>query len=163
MTLRLVPAPASEGEIATSSPIRVVLAEEHGLLRKSLRSLLDAEEGIEVIAEAEHLAAALQGVRRGKAHVLVLDVGMVQGSSREAIGELRARAPATQVVLLAMEESPVVAQHVLASGALGFVLKDRADGELAEAVRAAAQEEQYISPRVADRLNSALRRSQAER
>jgi DNA-binding NarL/FixJ family response regulator len=61
-----------------------------------------------------------------------------------------------------MHESPVLAQHVLASGALGVVLKDRADGELAQAVRAAARGEEYVSPRVADRLDAALRRALVE-
>jgi DNA-binding NarL/FixJ family response regulator len=60
-------------------------------------------------------------------------------------------------VLLTLEESPVLAQHVLTCGALGYVLKDRADAELADAVRAAARGERYISPRVADRLSAVLR------
>ncbi len=161
--LRVVPAGADAAvESFPPSPIRVVLAEDHALLRGALRLSLAAEEGIEVITDAADLPSALRHVHGDRPHVLVLDLGMVSGSSREAIGKLRTRAPETQVVLLTMDGSPLVAQHVLASGALGFVLKDRADDELVPAVRAAARGEQYVSPRVAERLHAALRRSLAE-
>lgn len=140
------------------SPVRVVLADDHALMRRSLRLLLDGEEGVQVIAEAEDMAAAVRHVHDRKPHVLVLDLRMPGGSSIEMIGKLRERAPDTQVVVLTMEDNPVFAQHALATGALGFVLKDHADSELGEAVRAAACGEQYISPRVAARIG-ALRRA----
>jgi two-component system, NarL family, response regulator NreC len=103
-----------------------------------------------------YLRSAVRRVREKAPQVLVLDLGMVQGSSREAIGRLRAPAPDTQVVVLSMDERPVAAQHLLASGAAGFVLKDRADDDLAQAVPAAARGEQYINERVAERLNGVL-------
>lgn len=160
--LRLVSTPAEARESSTHSPIRIVLAEDHALLRSSLRVLLDGEEGIEVIAETDDLEAALRHVRDEGPHVLVLDLGMISGAARETIVELRAQAPGTQLVILTMHESPLIAQHVLAAGALGLVLKDQADGELAPAVRAAARGAQSVSPRVADRLAAALRSSLAE-
>lgn len=159
--LRLVPA-NGVFDRSPALPIRVVLGEDHTLLRDALSRSLDAEEGIEVIVAADDLPSALSSVHSERPHVLVLDLGMVDGSSRETIGKLRARAPETQVVLLTMEESPVVAQHVLACGALGVVLKDRADEDLAQAVRAAACGEEYVSPRVAERLDAALRESGTE-
>ena len=150
------------GESFPLSPVRVVLAENHAVLRDGMRQLLDAEDGIEVVAEAEDLESALRAVRREGPHVLVLSLGMLDGAVREKIGKLRARAPGTQVVILTMEESPVLAQHVLACGARGLVLKDRADSDLAPAVRAVAGGEEYLSPRVAERLDGALRRSLPE-
>lgn len=159
--LRLVATDA--GDMAVSiAPIRVVLVEDHTLLRDVLRLSLDAADGIEVIAEADDMPSALRLVHRERPHVLVLDLGMMGGSSRDTIARLRARAPGTRVVLLSLDESPVVAQHVLASGVLGYVLKDRADDDLAPGVRAAARGEEYISPRVAERLDAALRRSFTE-
>ncbi len=152
--LHLVSLPADGVlESLASSPIRVVLGEDHALLCRSLRVLLDAEEGIEVVAEADDLESVLRQVRE-RPHVLVLDLGMLGDAARETIGKLRGRAPDTQVVLLTMHESPVVAQHMLAAGALGFVLKDQADTELAPAVWAAAHGEEYVSPRVAARRRS---------
>lgn len=162
--LHLVSAPAGTvRESLASSPIRVVLAENHSLLRSSLRALLDSEESIEVIAETDDLGSALRHASEGRPHVLVLDLGMLGDAARGMIGKLRGRAPDTQVVILTMQESPVVAQHVLGAGALGFVLKDQADVELAPAVRAAARGVEYVSPRVAARLDAVLRRSLAEK
>jgi two-component system, NarL family, response regulator NreC len=123
-------------------------------MRRSLRLLLEGEEGIEVIAEAEDLASAVRHVDGHRPHVLVLDLRLQGRSSMEMIGELRRRAPGTGILILTMEENPVFAQQALASGALGFVLKDRADSELPEAVRAAARGEEYVSPRVAVRFDA---------
>src|ERR1039458_1127770 len=105
------------------SPIRVVLADDHALMRHSLRVLLDGEEDVDVIAEAGDMASAMGHVHGQKPHVLVLDLRMPGGSSIETIGKLREQAPNTRVVVLTMEANPVFAQHALASGALGFVLK----------------------------------------
>jgi two-component system, NarL family, response regulator NreC len=157
--LRLAPSPAGTASVVfAASPIRVVLADDHALMRRSLRLLLDGEEGIEVIAEADELASAVRHVHDHQPRVLVLDLRMPGGSSVETIGKLRERVPDTQIVVLTMEDNPVFAQRALASGALGFVLKELADSELPQAVRAAASGEEYVSPRVAARLD-ALRRS----
>ena len=93
-------------------------------MRRSLRLLLDGEEGIEVIAEADDLAAVTRHVHAHEPHVLVLDLSMPDGSSIEAISRLRERAPDTQIVVMTMEDNPVFAQRAFAAGALGFVAKD---------------------------------------
>lgn len=153
--LQLAPAlTETDAEVSAVSPVRVVLADDHALMRHSLRLLLEGEEGMEVIAEAGDLASALRHVDREKPHVLVLDLRIPGGSSIETIGRLRERAPDTQIVVLTMKDSPVFAQHALSSGALGFVLKELADSELPQAVRAAASGQAYISPRVAGRLDA---------
>jgi two-component system response regulator NreC len=141
------------GRLATPR-IGVVLADHHALMRGSLRLLLDGEEGVEVIAEASDLASVERHLQDDQPHVLILDLSMPDGSSIEAIGKLRERVPETQIVALTMEDNPVFAQRALAAGALGFVLKDLADDELPQAVRAAARGEQYISPRMAPRLDT---------
>ncbi len=139
-------------------PIRVVLADDHTMVRRSLRLLLDHEDGVEVVAEANDILTAARHVQGHEPHVLVLDLHMPGGSSLEAIGQLRERAPDTQIVVMTMEESPVFAQRAFAAGALAFVAKDLADVELPQAVRAAARGEQFVSPRIAARLD-ALHRS----
>jgi two-component system, NarL family, response regulator NreC len=130
-------------------------------MRSSLRQLLDHEQDVEVIAEASDLEIVLRHVRDQRPHVLVLDLSLSGGSGSEAIGELRDRAPATEIVVLTMEDNPVFAQRAFVAGALGFVLKDLADIELPQAIRAAARGEEYISPRVATRLD-ALHRTLTE-
>lgn len=137
---------------STASPIRIVLAEDHALMRHSLRVLLDDEEDIEVIAEAEDIASAMRHVYSHKPDVLVVDLRIGGGSTTETIVEPRRRAPQTEVVVLTMTNSSAFAQHALDSGAVGFVLKESADSELPQAVRAAASGIEYVSPRVAPRL-----------
>ena len=143
---------------AVPSQIHVVLADDHSFMRRSLRLLLESEQDVAVIAEAGDMAAAVHQLELHRPQVLVLDLHMPNGSGIETIGKLREQAPDTEVVVLTMQDNPVFAQHALASGALGFVLKELADSELAQAVRAAARGEEYVSPRVAARLD-ALRRS----
>jgi two-component system, NarL family, response regulator NreC len=131
------------------------------MMRNSLRKLLDHEQDVEVIAEADDLESVLRHVRDYRPHVLVLDLTLSGGSGSEAIGQLRDRAPATEIVVLTMEDNPVFVQRAFIAGALGFVLKDLADSELPQAIRAAARGEEYISPRVATRLG-ALHRTLTE-
>ncbi|HYM54277.1 MAG TPA: response regulator transcription factor [Solirubrobacteraceae bacterium] len=146
---------------ATELPIRVVLADDHELMRRGLRQLLDGEQDVEVIAEADDLESVVRHVQGQAPHVLVLDLGMPGGSSVEAIGQLRERTPETQIVVLSLEDSPMFAQRAFLAGAIGFVAKDLADGELPAAIRAAARGEEYVRPRMADRLD-ALHRSLTE-
>lgn len=144
--------------LPVADPIQVVVADDHALMRRSLRRLLESETNIEVIAEAGDLTGAVEHVHDRRPHVLVLDLSMCGMSSLQTIGQLRKRVPDTQIVLVTMEENPAFAQRALAAGALGFVSKDRADTDLPEAVRAAARDEEYLSPSVAARL-AALHRS----
>lgn len=135
-------------------PIRVVLADDHTALRRSLRLLLDADGEVEVVAEAADLATVARCVHGHLPHVLILDLEMPGGSSSDLIRRLRAQVPQTEVVVLTMEASPLFAQRALDAGALGFVLKDRADSELPAAVRAAAAGGEYVSPRVSAGLEA---------
>jgi two-component system response regulator NreC len=155
--LHLAPAPhVAERPVGEESPISVVLADDHALMRRSLRLVLDGDGIIEVVAEADDLAAVERHVDGHQPRVLVLDLGMPDGSGLPAIGNLRRSAPDTQIVVITMEDNPGFAQRALAAGASGFVLKDHAEEELAGAVRMAARGETYVTPKVATRL-AALR------
>jgi two-component system, NarL family, response regulator NreC len=141
--------------------IRVVLADDHAQMRRSLRMVLDGVDGVTVIAEAADLPAVTRHVRSHRPSVLVLDLRMPNGSRIDAIRSLREQEPATEIVVVTMERSPAFAQQALDADAIGFVLKDSADAELPEAVRRAARREPYISPRVGGRF--AARRRVARR
>jgi two-component system, NarL family, response regulator NreC len=149
---------AATAEAFDPARIRVVLADDHALVRRSLRLLLDCEKDVHVVGEAGDLKGASQHVYGSTPHVLVLDLEMPGGSSIEMIRLLRKRVPKTEIVVLTMERSPAFAQRALDAGAIGFVLKDRADAELPEAVRQAAHGEEYVSSHVAAGLD-ALRRT----
>jgi two-component system response regulator NreC len=159
--LRLADSPASGSSEVEEALIRVVVADDHSLIRRSLRLILDSEQDVELVAEAGDVMAASKQVQGNRPDVLVLDLSMPGGSSLEAISRLREESPETQIVVMTMDDSPVFAQRALAAGALGYVSKELADVELASAVRAAAAGEQYVSPRLAGRLD-ALNRSLAE-
>lgn len=127
--------------------LRVVIADDHSLLRRGLRQLLE-DEGIEVVAEAGDADTAARYVRGHHPDVLVLDLNMPGSSSLEAIPKIREESPRTQIVVLTMQSEPAYARQALSGGALGYVLKESADAELVEAVKAAAAGESYLNPRL---------------
>jgi two-component system, NarL family, response regulator NreC len=154
--LHPVPAPAAcIPRDAASTPVRIIVAEGHGLMRRSLVLLLEHDCDLSLVASAPDLRTAVAHVFAQQADVLVLDLGIPDGSSLHTIGDLRKRAPRTQIVALTMNDDPAFARGALAAGALGFVLKQLADEELLDAVRAAARGSWYVSPRVAARLDAA--------
>jgi two-component system response regulator NreC len=132
--------------------ITVVLADDHAVVRKGLRLLLDAEPGIRVLAEAGTVPDALRMARAHRPTVLVLDLNMPEGSSLEAIPVLCQDVPQTAIVVLTMQNDPSFARQALQAGALGFVLKEAADDELLGAIKLAAEGETYLNPRLGARL-----------
>jgi two-component system response regulator NreC len=132
----------------TPQGTRIVLADDHALVRSGLRMLLEAEQEFEVVAEAGDVDEAVRKVLGYKPEVIVLDLSMQGGSSLGAIPEMLAASPNTAVVVLTMEDEPRFAREALRVGALGFVLKEAADAELVEAVRAARQGVRYLNPRL---------------
>jgi two-component system response regulator NreC len=136
-----------------TAPISVVLADDHVPMRRSLRLLLDSEHDFEVLAEAGDHKTVVHQVHDCRPQVLVLDLRMAGSSSLDAVRTLSERAPETRIVVISMEDNPVFAQRALTAGAVGYVAKDLADAELPQAIRAAAADQEFVSPRVAARLN----------
>ena len=132
--------------------ITVVLADDHAVVRKGLRLLVDAEPELRVVAEAGTLPDALRMARAHRPAVVVLDLNMPGGSSLEAIPTMLEQSPATAIVVLTMQDEPSFARRALQAGALGFVLKEAADDELLGAIRLAADGETYLNPRLGARL-----------
>ncbi|MBV9799750.1 MAG: response regulator transcription factor, partial [Solirubrobacterales bacterium] len=119
---------------------------------RGLRQVLDAEEGLEVVAEASDLDSARRYVRGHHPDVLVLDLNLPEGLSLGAIPEIRTEWPETQIVVLTMQNEPAYAREALGAGALGYVLKEAAESELVEAVRRAADGDTYLNPRLGARV-----------
>jgi len=136
----------------SAETVTLVLADDHAVVRKGLRLLLDGEPGLQVVAEAGTVPDAERLTRAHRPSVLVLDLNMPGGSSLEAIERLRESAPQTAIVVLTMQDDPAFARRALRSGARGFVLKEAADDELLEAIRLAAVGETYLNPRLGARL-----------
>ncbi len=144
--------PSGVDEDTPAATIRIVLADDHAVVRSGLRLLLDARRTSKSWprpATSRMPGATCAGTIPT---VLVLDLNMPGGSSLEAIPTIREESPDTQIVVLTMQEEPAFARHALGAGALGYVLKEAADDELVQAVRRAAAGETYMNPRLGARL-----------
>jgi two-component system, NarL family, response regulator NreC len=139
----------------TDDPVTLVLADDHAVVRKGLRLLIEAEEGLRVVAEAGDVPTMERITRAHRPTVLVLDLNMPGGSGLEAIPRLVQDVPGTAIVVLTMQDDPSFARQALQSGARGFVLKEAADDELIQAIRLAAAGDTYLNPRLGARLAAA--------
>jgi DNA-binding NarL/FixJ family response regulator/tRNA A-37 threonylcarbamoyl transferase component Bud32 len=137
---------------AAPEPVRIVIADDHAMVRSGLRVLLDAEPDLSVVAEAGDVAAALRCTEAHRPAVVVLDLNMPGEPSLPAIPRFLEAAPGTAVVMLTMQDEPEFARVALSSGASGYVVKAGAQDELVEAVRAAAAGGTYLTPAVGARL-----------
>jgi two-component system response regulator NreC len=130
----------------------VVIADDHAVVRSGLKMLLEAEPGFEVTGEARDLRSAMTFVRAQCPDVLVLDLNMPGGPSLPEIPAFLEASPGTAIVVLTMQNDPAFAREALRAGALGYVLKECANAELVEAVRAATEGRTYLQPQLGARL-----------
>lgn len=137
---------SSSGAAAMTRAIRIVLANDHRALRRSLKRVLEREADLVIVGEANNLEAAIRQVAVESPQVLVLDLRMPDGFSAERIKRLRTLSPGTEIVVTTMHEDPAFATEAHGAGAIGFVLSDVADRDLPEAVRRAARGFGYTSP-----------------
>ena len=126
--------------------LRIVLADDHAVVRAGIRMLLESVPGWDVVAECGDADTALRQVREHHSDVLVLDLTMPGRPSLSILPELQRSAPAARVVVLTMEADPSMARAALAAGASGYVLKEAAATELVEAIRLAAAGGAYLDP-----------------
>jgi two-component system response regulator NreC len=131
---------------------RIVLADDHAVVRSGLRFVLEAEDGFEVTAEAGTVEETLRKTRAIRPDVLVLDLNLGAESSLESIPQLRAEAPQTAIVVLTMQNEPAFARQALQAGAAAYVLKEAADDELVGAVHIAASGGTYLNPTLGARM-----------
>lgn len=135
--------------------VRVALADDHEVVRSGLRLVLAAEPDFEIVAEAADVERTTRMVLGYKPDVLLLDLNMPGGSSLKAIPRIRAASPSTAIVVLTMQDDVGFAREALGSGALGYVLKEAANTELVQAIRAALAGRTYLHPSLGARLAAA--------
>ena len=143
--------------------IKVIIADDHTVVREGIRQILAKEPDIEVVGEAADGMEALEMVRMMMPNVIILDVGMPGVSGLEAIGLIRETAPQCAVVVLTMHSKESMVHRMLDSGALGYVLKASPVVDVIEAVRAANRGEYYLSSKIRAELVSAYLHSRKEK
>lgn len=139
-------------------PLRVLLADDHAIVRDGLKALLSTQPDIEVAGEEHDGEAALVTIRRVKPDVAVLDIRMPGLTGIELARKLNEEGILTGVVLLSMHKEEAFVQAAMDAGVGGYVVKEDAARELIDAIRAVARGDVYLSPRVAGSVVQAIRR-----
>jgi len=134
------------------SKVRILLADDHTILREGIKVLLNRENDMEIVAEAEDGAQALEKVRAVKPDVVVMDISMPKIGGLEVTREITETFPDVKVVILTMHDNEEYLVQALKSGAKGYVLKEAAATDLAEAIRAVVRGDAYLYPTVARKL-----------
>jgi two-component system, NarL family, response regulator NreC len=136
--------------------IRVVVVDDHAVVRSGLRRVLDAESDIETVGEAANADRAVFEAMEHKPDVVLMDVTMPGGPSGvEVLPALLQSVPDTRVLMLSMHDDPAYVRAAFQAGASGYVLKEAADSEVVAAVRAVAAGERYVHPALGARLIAA--------
>ncbi|HUZ85024.1 MAG TPA: response regulator transcription factor [Gaiellales bacterium] len=159
---QIASAPSADANTAGRPAIRVLIVDDHAIVRTGIRSLLEWEDGIEPVGEAGSAEEAVAAAAATRPDVILLDVAMPDSSGIDALPALRAAAPASRALMVTMQDDPSYARAALAAGALGYTLKDAGVAELASAIRSVADGRAYVHPRVSARLALGSRRLVAD-
>jgi DNA-binding NarL/FixJ family response regulator len=128
--------------------VRILVADDHEIVRNGLRDLLESQPGYMVVGEAPNGVEAVEKAVELKPDVVLIDLGMPELNGFEAIRRIRQSLPDTEVLVLSVNEAEDVAQKALASGARGYLVKSDAGGQLVAAVEAASRHRSFLSPKL---------------
>ena len=135
-----------------TEPYRVIIAEDHTILREGLRALLSADPRFEVVAEAEDGRAAIESCGDHHPDLLLMDLSMPRMNGLEAIKELKKQYPATKIIALTVHKTEEYILATLQAGANGYVLKDATQSELMMAMEHVMAGKRYLSPGVSEKV-----------
>jgi two-component system, NarL family, response regulator NreC len=138
--------------MAKNSKIRVLIADDHAILRAGLRMLIEAQPDMTVVAEAENGNESIRIARETSPAVVILDVTMPEKGGLYAISDILKNSPETRILLLTMHEEPAFLRTALATGASGYVLKKSVDADLLSAIRAVNKGRIYVDSELATTL-----------
>ena len=137
-----------------SNVIRIILADDHRIFRKGLKSLFSEKKNIEVLAEADNGDEAVEAARKYKPEIVVMDIAMPKMDGIEATRQIRERFPDTEVIILSMHAKKAYIDQVLKAGAKGYVLKDSDEGNLLSAIETVHNGGYYLDSPIADQVLS---------
>jgi DNA-binding NarL/FixJ family response regulator len=132
--------------------IRVLIVDDHAVVRSGLRLLLENEDGIECVGEAGNAEEAVRVARREKPDIVLLDVVMPGMTGIQATPEILSAAPDCKVLVLSMQDDPSYVREAFAAGAAGYVLKEAAEAEVVQAVHEVSDGGRYVHPALGARL-----------
>ena len=138
--------------------IKILIADDHRIMRSGLRSLLDQEPDMEVVAEADNGRMTVQLARKLSPDVVIMDIAMPDLNGIEASRQILSEVPNVKVVALSMHSAEQFVAGMLGAGASGYLLKDCAHGELCLAIRSVVANQSYLSPAIADIVIETYRR-----
>ncbi|MBW2106872.1 MAG: response regulator transcription factor [Deltaproteobacteria bacterium] len=143
--------------------IKIILADDHRIFRKGLKSLLSERENIEVLAEADNGDEALEAASKYKPEIVLMDIAMPKMDGIEATRQIRQRLPDTEVVILSMHAKKAYIDQVLKAGAKGYVLKDSDEENLLSAINTVHTGGYYLDSPIADQVLSDYFRDKSKR
>ena len=135
---------------------RIIVADDHAMVREGVKQMLAAESGMRLVGEARNLEETLEVTRRLAWDVLILDYALPGGRGLQALKEIKHAHPRRHVLILSTQPEDAIAVSALRAGAAGYVGKESASGELALAIRTAVSGKKYIGASLAERLARAL-------
>ena len=141
-----------------SRKIRVLLADDHKILRQGVRMLIDSQSDMEVVGEAKTGREAIEEARRLKPDVVVMDVSMPELNGIEGTRQICDEMKHTRVLALSMHKDAVYVREILRAGARGYLLKDSEDDDLVRAIRCVHRGEAFLSPAISDAVLSDYRK-----
>jgi two-component system, NarL family, response regulator DevR len=140
------------------NPLRLLIVDDHEVVRQGLVALLDRRDGIQVVAEAGTVAEAIDQARRFEPDIVVMDVRLPDGSGIEACREIRAELPATRVVMLTSYPDEEAVLSAIVAGAAGYLLKQIRARDLVTALEAVGRGESLLDPAVTEKVLERVRR-----
>ncbi|MBU1706085.1 response regulator transcription factor [Patescibacteria group bacterium] len=136
--------------------IRVIIVDDHPVVRRGLKQIIAAEQEMQVVGEAENAREALRVIRQTACDAVVLDITLPDGSGLDVLSQLKSERPTLPVLIMSIHQEELYALRVLKAGASGYLMKDSIPEELIKAIRKIASGGKYISPSLAERLASEL-------
>jgi two-component system invasion response regulator UvrY len=134
--------------------IRVIIVDDHPVVRRGLKQIIAAEQGMQVVGEAENAQEAIRVIRRTVCDAVVLDITLPDGSGLDVLGRLKSERPTLPVLIMSIHDEELYALRVLKTGASGYLMKNSIPEELVKAIRKIASGGKYISSSLAERMAS---------
>jgi DNA-binding NarL/FixJ family response regulator len=157
-----MPHAASSGRSPNGTGLRVLIVEDHPLMRRAMMELIGSQPGFQVCGEADSVNEALQTLKRENPHVVIVDLGLNRGHGIELIEQIRSQAEWTRILVVSAQDEQIYAERCLRAGAVGYLNKKKTADQLLDALRQVAAGEIYLSSNVSNQLLNSMVRGNRE-